>query len=332
MISGRDLDSLAPLVAGPVAWTPAGDDHPPRVSIDAGDRVIDVEGDLVAAIVSDCDGRTTVSELVARHGAEARELIAAMLEAGAVVDGADAWRVFHAQGSVGSTLGTAASAEVVAELQRGRYRPEAAAGDAIPLTPARGAVRDLAMARRSMTPDTPPSTPDLERLSTLLASSNFVRDADPSGSVKTGGNASAGALYGLIVHVVLRAPLESPDGGLPAGVYWHDPFEQCLLPLPGEAAAAEELFIPEPNCDQLLRRGGPLVFISAEVGGPARKYGPRAYRYALIEAGAAMQSAYLAATELGIPLRAIGGIDDSATHAYLGLPDSAVALLALIAG
>lgn len=332
MTAGRDLDSLAPLVAGSVAWTPADAEHPQRVSIDLGDRVIDIEGDLVAAVVSGCDGRTTVAELVARHGAEARELVAAMFEAGAVVDGADAWRLFHAQGSVGTTLGTAAADGVVAGLQRQRYRPGEAVGEAHALAPASGAVRDLALARRSMSPDTALSIPDFERLSTLLAASNFVRDADPSGSVKTGGNASAGALYGLIFHVVLREPLKTPDGELAAGVYWHDPFEQSLLLVPGDASVVEQLFISEPNCDQLLRRGGPLLFISAEVGGPARKYGPRAYRYALIEVGAAMQSAYLAATELGVPLRAIGGIDDQTTHDYLGLPESAVVLLALIAG
>jgi nitroreductase len=52
----------------------------------------------------------------------------------------------------------------------------------------------------------------------------------------------------------------------------------------------------------------------------------------LIESGAAMQSVYLAATELGVPIRAIGGIDDARTPALLGLPESSVALLALIIG
>ena len=64
----------------------------------------------------------------------------------------------------------------------------------------------------------------------------------------------------------------------------------------------------------------------------ARKYGARGYRYALIESGAAMQSVYLTATELDVPLRAIGGIDDGRVPEFLGLPDSAVALLALILG
>ena len=45
-----------------------------------------------------------------------------------------------------------------------------------------------------------------------------------------------------------------------------------------------------------------------------------------------MQSAQLVATELGLPLRPIGGIDDGAVHRFLGLPEAAVALLALMVG
>jgi SagB-type dehydrogenase family enzyme len=82
----------------------------------------------------------------------------------------------------------------------------------------------------------------------------------------------------------------------------------------------------------LLERGGPLIFISADIARPSRKYGARGYRYALIESGAALQSAYLAATEVGVPLRVIGGIDDRLAHEFLALPDSAVALMALIVG
>jgi hypothetical protein len=51
-----------------------------------------------------------------------------------------------------------------------------------------------------------------------------------------------------------------------------------------------------------------------------------------MEAGAAMQAAYLTATELGVPIRAIGGIDDRAVHRFLQLPETAVPLLAILIG
>jgi SagB-type dehydrogenase family enzyme len=100
----------------------------------------------------------------------------------------------------------------------------------------------------------------------------------------------------------------------------------------GEAAEVDELFVAEPGCAALLARRQPILFLSADLERPSRKYGARAYRYALMEAGAAMQTAYLTATELGVPIRAIGGIDDGAVHRFLQLPDTAVPLLAILIG
>jgi hypothetical protein len=74
------------------------------------------------------------------------------------------------------------------------------------------------------------------------------------------------------------------------------------------------------------------VFISADVGRPARKYANRAYRYALIELGAALQDGHLACAELGIPVRAIGGLRDGRAHDFLGLGDGVEPILAVLLG
>jgi nitroreductase len=51
-----------------------------------------------------------------------------------------------------------------------------------------------------------------------------------------------------------------------------------------------------------------------------------------MEAGAAMQNAYLAAAELAVPIRAVGGFDDPAVHDALDLPSDVRPLLALVLG
>jgi SagB-type dehydrogenase family enzyme len=84
--------------------------------------------------------------------------------------------------------------------------------------------------------------------------------------------------------------------------------------------------------DELLAPGRPLLFVSADLERPSRKYSNRGYRYALMEAGAAMQNAYLAAAELGLPIRAIGGFHDDRAHEYLDLPEQVRPLLALLLG
>lgn len=322
MSAPRDFESLTPLVAGSVAWS---DDGRTQVAIDLGDRVVDLDGDDVAAVLSGCDGRTPVSELLAIHGESTRELLEALFEAGALVDGSDAWKVFHRQGSIGTALGSAASAEAIAALQLGRFQPAQPLGQGVELAPNDAAVLRLTAARKSSTADTQPDDPSFAQLSALLAAAYSVRQTERG--AKRGGNPSAGALYPLVIHLVLRNAV----GDLSPGRWWLDPFADTLHRL-GEADGVEETFIPEPGCDRLLERGSPLIFISADVSGPARKYGARGYRYSLIESGAAMQSVYLAATELGVPLRAIGGIDDVRAPEFLGLPDSSVALLALIVG
>ncbi|MBA2420939.1 MAG: nitroreductase family protein [Thermoleophilaceae bacterium] len=84
--------------------------------------------------------------------------------------------------------------------------------------------------------------------------------------------------------------------------------------------------------DALLHSGNPVIVASAEVERPAFKYSNRAYRFALMEAGAAMQMAYLVGAEAGIPVRAIGGVDEASATRLLGLPGSAVPLLGITLG
>jgi len=318
---GRAVDEeLRPLLAGPVRWESGG------VTVDLGDREVRVGGDAAAlrAILGGCDGRTPVAALAVQHGEATRALLADLLAQGALVDAGDAWRTLHRQSSVGTALGRPVTEEELAGLERGAFAPAPPAGDPVPLAPAPSAVGAAAERRRSTLPDRPGAPVSFAALSAVLAAAYGV---EGEGRERSGTVPSAGALYPLAIHVALRAPL----GPLETGLHWQDPRARALRRL-GPADDVEALFVPEPSCRALLRRGQPVAFVSADLARPARKYGPRGYRYALIEAGAALQCASLVAQELDVPIRAIGGIDDGAVHRFLRLPDTAVPLLALLIG
>jgi len=313
-------EELRPLLAGPARWDDDG------VAIDLGDRDVRVGGDAATlrAILGGCDGRTSIAALAARHGDEARALCADLLGQGALVDAGDAWRTLHRQSSVGTALGRPVTADELAGLQRGTFAPAPPVGAPVALAPAPSVVGAVAQRRRSTLPGRPGAPVSFGALSAVLAATYGI---DGEGPQRSGTVPSGGALYPLVVHVALRAAL----GPLEAGLHWQDPRARALHRL-GDAHDVEALFVPEPSCAELLRRGQPVAFLSADLARPARKYGPRGYRYALIEAGAALQGASLVAQELDVPIRAIGGIDDGAVHRFLRLPDTAVPLLALLVG
>ena len=318
------LDDIRPLLAGTVSW------EPDAAIVELGLTEVRVRGDVdvLQRVLGDCDGRSTVAELATRHGSVAGALLARLIDQGAIIDAEQAWRVLHRQSSVGSALGRAIGAAELAVLQRGAFAPPGALEDteSISLVPAASTVGSLAARRRSATPAEASTPATFAALSAVLAAAYSVRPAGPG--TRTGTVPSAGALYPLAVHVLLREQL----GGAAPGLWWMDPRARRLRRIGDPPVEAAALLVDEPACNALVARGQPIVFLSADLARPSRKYGARGYRYALIEAGAAMQAAHLTATELGLPLRTIGGIDDRAIHRFLDLPDTAVALLALLVG
>lgn len=71
--------------------------------------------------------------------------------------------------------------------------------------------------------------------------------------------------------------------------------------------------------DQFVREANVVVFIAAVFGRTQKKYGPRGYRYILLEAGHVAQNLCLLATEQGLGSLCMGGFMDSKINGFLGL-------------
>lgn len=115
---------------------------------------------------------------------------------------------------------------------------------------------------------------------------------------------SAGGLYPLELYVAV-----SRVADIPAGVYHYDARGHALAQLSevdSIDAIANSIFVPEAT-----EGAGAVFMITAMFGRSKIKYGERAYRFALLEAGHAMQNMLLGATALKLGACPIGGfIDD----------------------
>jgi SagB-type dehydrogenase family enzyme len=118
---------------------------------------------------------------------------------------------------------------------------------------------------------------------------------------------SAGGLYPLELYIVSL----NVDGLVPA-VYHYDVRAHGLTEVRREncrPALAAAMFI-----ETAVETAAAVLILSAVFGRSKIKYGERAYRFALIEAGHAMQNLCLAATALGVGACPVGGFVDDAIN------------------
>lgn len=123
---------------------------------------------------------------------------------------------------------------------------------------------------------------------------------------------SGGALYPLELYVVARLV-----DGLDPGLYHFDPLRNCLERLPRQCPEAElEALSPY---GELLRSCAALIATTAMFWRSRFKYGARAYRFTLLEAGHVAQNMLLAVAALGLAGVPIGGFYDRAVDSLLGV-------------
>jgi len=269
------------------------------------------------------DGTRTVAEVADSAelpAEEVQDLLGSLAEQGAVVDCVDAWRRFQRESSIDSGLFRALDDESLERVRLSRFEPPS--GDRVLLSPQPTSVRQIVELRESA-----PAGGEARPVS--FGELSGVLDA-MYGRVRSGNRTvpSAGAFYALVVHLLVSREV----GPLRPGTWLYDGAGGELALVGDRPVAAPDVFVSYAAHDSLLFSGNPVVMVSADVDRPASKYSNRAYRFALMEAGAAMQMAYVAGTELGLPVRAIGGVDEQAATELLGLPESIAPLLGITLG
>jgi SagB-type dehydrogenase family enzyme len=183
------------------------------------------------------------------------------------------------------------------------HRPSIDLPRALPL---RGPLEDVLRRRRSARPAS--SRPlRLAELATLLSSSY---SSEAHGRVTLRPVPSAGALHPLELYV---AALTVAD--LERHVYHFHPFRRRLTSL-GPFAWHE---LRDALVDvAILDQAAALVVVTAMFWRTRFKYGQRGYRFALIEAGHAVQNMALAAAELDLPTLPVGGFYDRRLDRLVG--------------
>jgi SagB-type dehydrogenase family enzyme len=170
----------------------------------------------------------------------------------------------------------------------------------------RGRLGGVIASRRSERPDAVRPL-QLRDLATVLAASYA---ASPRGRDLRRPVPSAGALYPLEVYVVAPAVT-----GVEPGTYHYDPFRHRLARLgPFGFANLRESLVDQSLADVTAA----LLVVTGVFWRSRVKYGPRGYRFALLEAGHVVQNALLAATDLGLPVLPVGGFHDAATDRIVG--------------
>jgi len=183
------------------------------------------------------------------------------------------------------------------------HRPGLGLPSAAPL---RGRLGDLLGRRRSERADVLRPV-RLGDLATLLAASYAAR---PRAGELRRPVPSAGALYPLELYVVALAV-----EGLEPGVYHYDPFKHRLALLgPAPFAAVREALVDPSLADVAAA----LLVVTGVFWRSRFKYGPRGYRFTLLEAGHVVQNAVLAAVDVELAALPLGGFHDALLDGLVG--------------
>ena len=204
--------------------------------------------------------------------------------------------------------------EAYTEAPLEHFRPPSRAAQELPRTEASTEFEGLLRRRCSCRRFAPRPMPIgvLARLLEYSAGCSGLRDLG-TGLLYYGRPApSAGALYPIEVYLATQQV-----EGLANSVYHYLPETHRLEPVPG--APRLEQLCSLMLSQQFLADASALFFLAAAFQRTQRKYGPRGYRYILLEAGHIAQNLCLLATEAGLGSLCLGGFYDSRLNRSLGL-------------
>lgn len=164
--------------------------------------------------------------------------------------------------------------------------------------------------RRSATGFDPRRVISLGQLSTLLDFAYGLRKGPRKAGETRRVVPSAGALYPMEFYI-----LASRVSGLSSGVLCHYQHRDHSLELIGSCDARESL--DSVLAQETMTDAAAVVFITGCLPRVAWKYGERAYRYVLLEAGHVAQNVCLAGAATGVAVCPVAGFYDDVVHDLL---------------
>ena len=136
---------------------------------------------------------------------------------------------------------------------------------------------------------------------------------------------SAGGLYPLVIYLMLQ----SIDGAAD-GLYRYNPLHH-FLELIRTGPTTREV-TPFLNEQPFMEGANVLCFITADFDRTLKKYGPRGYRYLLLEAGHCGQNICLLAAENDLGALCAGGFLDRGLNKFIGLENHEYTLYGVAVG
>ena len=312
-------------------------------------KVTGADAALVWAVLGECDGFQPLERVVQnvcarfpdRDPQTVRDVLADLLEEGAVTDSREIFRTFHRVTESPQPYGRGLTADEIIAHTRSPRLPVIADGDSYELEQLPSELARLQARRRSCLPFL--RAPDREAGAGARAGQRIqIRRR----TRRLAGDAVGGALYPLKIYVIVARG----DDDLAAGYYEYDP-----EPPNGSTGS-------NPSRRRLVRIDAPLdeetlgyafdtdaaalphvapaaIVVAGDMLRDPIKYSNRGYRYMLIEAGLVVQNVVLAAAELGVESLPYGGFRDAALAAELGMdrvvdgdPDRVRALVTVAVG
>lgn len=172
-----------------------------------------------------------------------------------------------------------------------------------------------------------PEVAQLLRLTyTVTAHGDMQRGTSPSRNI-----ASGGGLYPVDLYYISRR-----THGLRPGVYHYQVSNQTLERLPGLDDPADleqqvnEAFFLEHKADMDYQNASGYLVLGGVLNRVCFKYLDRGLRYALIDAGAIIHSAYLASTALKIACCSMGGYNDDLAKKIIGFHGTSQHVLGVV--
>ncbi|MEK7506943.1 MAG: YcaO-like family protein [Patescibacteria group bacterium] len=275
----------------------------------------------IQKILRHCNGFNTVSEIKVLTKLESplfEQLLDICERNGLVADSRSLFRIFHVDSANPPAFFTDISPKMVAQLERLGTEDILGALPFITLPEASGALAELLTKRHSV-------RKFLDRKIALNKLGGLLESI--CGLKRFKSIPSAGALYPLTIYLLVTSNKQV----IPRGIYRYSPRTHSLT-IVKEGISSERTYRIF-NSVERIDSSAFIVFVTADLEGPAKKYSNRAYRFVLLEAGHVAQNAYLYCAEKGLGVLEYGGFNDelAAEELDLNYPKQAV-LVALIIG